>query len=101
MNAKGATAILMDIHSGEIISMVSLPDFDPNDRVQKVSKKDGSQSSLFNKAVQGRYELGSVFKVFTAAMALEDGIVNQNTLVDTSSPIIWGRHRISNYHPFA
>ena len=98
MNAKGAAAILMDIHSGEIISMVSLPDFDPNDRVQKTSKKNGSQSSLFNKAVQGRYELGSVFKVFTAAMALEDGIVNQNTLVDTSSPIIWGKHRISNYH---
>jgi cell division protein FtsI (penicillin-binding protein 3) len=98
MNAKGAAAILMDIHSGEIISMVSLPDFDPNDRVQKASKKSGSQSSLFNKAVQGRYELGSVFKVFTAAMALEDGIVNQNTLVDTSSPIIWGKHRISNYH---
>ena len=98
MNAKGAAAILMDIHSGEIISMVSLPDFDPNDRVQKASKKNGSQSSLFNKAVQGRYELGSVFKVFTAAMALEDGIVNQNTLVDTSSPIIWGKHRISNYH---
>ena len=98
MNAKGAAAILMDIHSGEIISMVSLPDFDPNDRVQKVSKKNGSQSSLFNKAVQGRYELGSVFKVFTAAMALEDNIVNQNTLVDTSSPIIWGKHRISNYH---
>ena len=98
MNAKGAAAILMDIHSGEIISMVSLPDFDPNDRIQKASKKNGSQSSLFNKAVQGRYELGSVFKVFTAAMALEDGIVNQNTLVDTSSPIIWGKHRISNYH---
>ena len=98
MNAKGAAAILMDIHSGEIISMVSLPDFDPNDRVQKASKKNSSQSSLFNKAVQGRYELGSVFKVFTAAMALEDGIVNQNTLVDTSSPIIWGKHRISNYH---
>lgn len=98
MNAKGAAAILMDIHSGEIISMVSLPDFDPNDRVQKASKKNGSQSSLFNKAVQGRYELGSVFKVFTAAMALEDGIVNQNTLIDTSSPIIWGKHRISNYH---
>ena len=98
MNAKGAAAILMDIHAGEIISMVSLPDFDPNDRVQKASKKNGSESSLFNKAVQGRYELGSVFKVFTAAMALEDGIVNQNTLVDTSSPIIWGKHRISNYH---
>ncbi len=98
MNAKGAAAILMDIHSGEIISMVSLPDFDPNDRVQKASKKNGSLSSLFNKAVQGRYELGSVFKVFTAAMALEDGIVNQNTLIDTSSPIIWGKHRISNYH---
>ena len=98
MNAKGATAILMDIHSGELISMVSLPDFDPNDRVVEASGKSGSESPLFNKAVQGLYELGSVFKVFTAAMALEDGIVTPDTIVDTSSPIIWGKHRISNYH---
>ena len=98
MNAKGATAILMDIHSGEIISMVSLPDFDPNDRSGKFSKKNGSDSPLFNKGVQGLYELGSVFKVFTAALALEEKIVNLDTLVDTSSPIVWGKHRISNYH---
>ena len=98
MNAKGATAILMDIHSGEIISMVSLPDFDPNDRSGKFSNKNGSDSPLFNKGVQGLYELGSVFKVFTAALALEEKIVNLDTLVDTSSPIVWGKHRISNYH---
>ena len=98
MNAKGATAILMDIHSGEIISMVSLPDFDPNDRLGKFSNKNGSDSPLFNKGVQGLYELGSVFKVFTAALALEEKIVNLDTLVDTSSPIVWGKHRISNYH---
>ena len=98
MNAKGATAILMDIHSGEIISMVSLPDFDPNDRSGEFSKKNGSDRPLFNKGVQGLYELGSVFKVFTAALALEEKIVNLDTMVDTSSPIVWGKHRISNYH---
>ena len=80
MNAKGATAILMDIHSGEIISMVSLPDFDPNDRSGKFSNKNGSDSPLFNKGVQGLYELGSVFKVFTAALALEEKIVNLDNI---------------------
>jgi cell division protein FtsI (penicillin-binding protein 3) len=78
--------------------MVSLPDFDPNDRSGKFSNKNGSDSPLFNKGVQGLYELGSVFKVFTAALALEEKIVNLDTLVDTSSPIVWGKHRISNYH---
>lgn len=98
MNAKGATAVLMDIYSGEIISMVSLPDFDPNDRTISGKGKKGSENPLFNKSVQGLYELGSVFKVFTAAAVLEDGIVKPDTLVNTTSPIWWGKHKISNYH---
>lgn len=98
MNAKGATAVLMDIHSGEIISMVSLPDFDPNDRILTGKGKTGSESPLFNKSVQGLYELGSVFKVFTAAAVLEEGLVTPGTLVDTTSPIWWGKHKISNHH---
>ncbi len=98
MNAKGATAVLMDIHSGEIISMVSLPDFDPNDRILTGKGKSGSESPLFNKSVQGIYELGSVFKVFTAAAVLEEGLVTPGTLVDTTSPIWWGKHKISNHN---
>jgi cell division protein FtsI (penicillin-binding protein 3) len=59
MNAKGATAILMDVHTGEIISMASLPDFDPNDRPPLPTSGDPADSPLFNRAVQGVYELGS------------------------------------------
>jgi cell division protein FtsI (penicillin-binding protein 3) len=73
MNAKGATAILMDIHTGEIISMASLPDFDPNDRPPLPTSGDPSDSPLFNRAVQGVYELGSTFKIFPVAQAIELG----------------------------
>lgn len=87
MNAKGASAVLMDIHSGEIVSMASLPDFDPNERPRPLVAGDAGDSPLFNRAVQGVYELGSVFKVFTAAQALELGLVNPSTMIDTSGPM--------------
>ncbi len=64
MNAKGATGILMEIKTGEIVAMASLPDFDPNDRPRPLLKGDPSDSPLFNRAVQGQYELGSTFKIF-------------------------------------
>ena len=57
MNAKGAAAILMDVHSGEILSIASLPSFDPNDRPAVALTGDPSDSPLFNRAVQGVYEL--------------------------------------------
>ncbi|NVK12921.1 MAG: penicillin-binding protein 2, partial [Rhodobacteraceae bacterium] len=76
MNAKGATSILMDAHTGEVISVVSFPDFDPNDRPRPpTSGFDPSDSPLFNRAVQGVYELGSTFKIFTAAQAMDLGLV--------------------------
>ena len=53
MNAKGASAVLMDIHTGEIISLASLPDFDPNDRPTPLTEGDPGDSPLFNRAVQG------------------------------------------------
>jgi cell division protein FtsI (penicillin-binding protein 3) len=100
MNAKGAASVLMDIHTGEIISMVSLPDFDPNNRPRVLTTGDQSDSPLFNRAVQGVYELGSVFKIFTTAQAMELGLVNPNTLIDTQGPLTWGRFRIRDFHDY-
>ena len=75
MSAKGAGAILMDIHTGEILSMASLPDFDPNNRPQVLTQGDQSDSPLFNRASQGVYELGSTFKIFQAGINLDLGLV--------------------------
>ncbi len=100
MNAKGATAILMDIHSGEVVAMASLPDFDPNTRPQPALKGDPSDSPLFNRAVQGVYELGSTFKLFAIAQALDLGLVTPTTKIATRSPMTWGKHRIRDFHDY-
>ena len=100
MNAKGATAILMDVYTGEIISMASLPDFDPNDRPPLPTSGDPSDSPLFNRAVQGVYELGSTFKIFTVSQAIELGVVSPSTVIDTKGPMRWGRFRISDFRNY-
>ncbi|WP_146343908.1 peptidoglycan D,D-transpeptidase FtsI family protein [Phaeobacter marinintestinus] len=98
MNAKGATSILLDVHTGEVISMVSLPDFDPNDRPRPPTEGDDpSVSPLFNRAVQGVYELGSTFKIFAAAQAVDLGLVNRDTIIDTAGPMKIGGHRIGEF----
>ncbi|MEL0437409.1 peptidoglycan D,D-transpeptidase FtsI family protein [Phycobacter sp. K97] len=101
MNAKGATSILMDVHTGEVISVVSLPDFDPNDRPRPpTSGFDPSVSPLFNRAVQGVYELGSTFKIFTAAQAIDLGLVSSDTVIDTRGPLRWGKFAIRDFHNY-
>ncbi len=100
MNAKGATAVMMDIHTGEIIAMASLPDFDPNDRPRPLTEGDAADSPLFNRAVQGVYELGSTFKILTAAQALEEGLVNPSTMLETKGPLRWGKHRIRDFRDY-
>jgi cell division protein FtsI (penicillin-binding protein 3) len=100
MNAKGAAAILMDVRTGEVISMVSLPDFDPNSRPLPLTTGSQSDSPLFNRAVQGVYELGSTFKIFAIAQAMELGLVRANTMIDTKGPMTWGRFRISDFHNY-
>ena len=100
MNAKGAASVLMDVHTGEIISMVSLPDFDPNKRPQVLLTGDQSDSPLFNRAVQGVYELGSTFKIFAVAQAMELGLINPETMINTKGPLQWGRFRIRDFHDY-
>lgn len=100
MNAKGAAGILMEVKSGEILAMASLPDFDPNDRPKPLLKGDPSDSPLFNRAVQGQYELGSTFKIFPVAQAIGLGLVNRNTHVSTKTPMKIGKYLINDFHNY-
>lgn len=97
MNAKGATAVMMDVNTGEVVAMASLPDFDPNNRPAPLTKGDPSDSPLFNRAVQGVYELGSVYKIFAAAQAMELGLVDDQTMVDANAPFVWGKYKIKEF----
>ena len=68
-SAKGSASILMNINNGEIISIVYLPDFDPNQRTRI------DDENFINRATKGVYELGSVFKTFTLAAALNEKLI--------------------------
>jgi cell division protein FtsI (penicillin-binding protein 3) len=99
LNAKGAAAILMDARTGEILALASLPNFDPNDRPNPLVDKNAEpgDSPLFNRAVQGVYELGSTFKIFAVAQAMELGLVTPESMVDANAPMQWGKHRIKEF----
>ncbi|MGH7094047.1 MAG: peptidoglycan D,D-transpeptidase FtsI family protein [Stellaceae bacterium] len=99
-NAKGAAGIVMNVKTGEIIAMVSLPDFDPNHPmgVNGDESPDEVKKRLFNKATLGDYELGSVFKIFNTAMVLDDGVSTMTSRYDASHPIHVGRFTITDYH---
>ena len=79
--ATSGSATLMDVHNGEIIAMVSLPDFDPNDRSSFLSEDSGQDNPRFSKAVQGVFEFGSTFKVFAAAQAIDLDLVDIDSLI--------------------
>jgi cell division protein FtsI (penicillin-binding protein 3) len=98
MNAKGAASVLMDVYTGEVIAIASLPDFDPNDRPRPLTQGEAADSPLFNRAVQGVYELGSTFKIFASAQALELGLVSPETVIDTSPPMRVNNHPIREFN---
>ncbi len=74
-DATGGGALLMDVNNGDIISLVSLPNFDINQRTTIKDKK------FINKITKGVYELGSIFKTFTVALAIEHKIVDPDTII--------------------
>lgn len=100
MSAKGATAVLMEVETGEIVAMASLPDFDPNDRPRPLLEGDPSDSPLFNRAVQGQYELGSTFKIFPVAQALDLKLINPNSGINSKSPMKIGKYLIHDFHNY-
>ena len=97
MSAKGAASILMDVNTGEILSLVSLPDFDPNNRPRPLITGDQSDSPLFNRAAQGVYELGSTFKPFAATLAMDQGLVVPTTMIDIQTKLRSGGYTIKDY----
>lgn len=99
LNARGAAAILMDARTGEVLVLASLPTFDPNDRPAPLTEKgsEPGDSPLFNRAVQGVYELGSTFKIFAAAQAMELGLLTPDSMVDANAPMKWGRFKINEF----
>lgn len=90
--AIAGVGIVIDVKTGEVISMSSLPDYDPNDPIQALDKK------RMNRATAGVYEMGSVFKTFTTAMALDSGRVNLNDQFDVRKPLRIARQRIDDFH---
>ena len=93
--AIGAAGVILDIASGEVLAMVSLPDFDPN----RPATDAGGDDARFNRAALGRYEMGSTFKTFTAAMALDSGTVALTDGFDASQPLHIARFTIRDFHP--
>jgi cell division protein FtsI (penicillin-binding protein 3) len=92
-SAKGAAGIIMDVSTGEVLALTSLPDFDPNDT-------DGPQTlTQMNKILQGVYELGSGFKTFTIAAGLDFNVVGLSDGYDATKPVRIGRFTINDDHP--
>ncbi|EMH79801.1 cell division protein FtsI/penicillin-binding protein 2 [alpha proteobacterium HIMB114] len=92
-SAKGASAVLMEAGSGKILSMVSLPDYNPNDRSELKNKEN-----LFNKNSKGLYELGSVFKTFVIANALElKKVTRDKVYKNLPSQVTCGKFFIKEY----
>ena len=93
--AKGGASLLMDADNGEIISLISLPDFDINKRDNIHNKK------FMNKITKGVFELGSIFKTFTIALAIEKDLVDSKTIIkDISQKIKCSVHEISDIKKF-
>ena len=94
-NANGAGALLMDADNGEVISLVSLPDFDLNKR-EKINADE-----FTNKITKGIFELGSIFKTFTVALALDESIVTPSTIIkNIPNTVKCSKHEISDMKKF-
>jgi cell division protein FtsI (penicillin-binding protein 3) len=93
-SAEGATGIVLDVHTGELIAMASMPTFNPN----AAGKSD--PNALFNRATMGVYELGSTFKPITVAAAMEAGVIKSVAQrYPSGAPVQIGRFRIKDDHP--
>jgi cell division protein FtsI (penicillin-binding protein 3) len=90
--AKAAAGLVVDVNTGEIISMVSVPDYDPN------NPRQANDPTRINRLTTGVFELGSTFKALTLAMALDSGKVTLSSSSDARVPLRYGRFNIHDYH---
>lgn len=90
--AIATAGVVLDVHTGEVIAMSSLPDYNPNNPV------DALQKDRLNRMTAGTFEMGSTFKAFTTAMALDSGHVSMGDSFDARKPIRIGGFTISDFH---
>ncbi len=91
-HAVAAAGVVLNVHTGEVLGMVSLPDYDPNDPV------DALKPDRINRMTAGVFELGSVFKSFTLATGLDTGTVTLKSKVDATHALHYGRFTIHDFH---
>ncbi len=90
--AKGAGAVVLDVHTGEVLAMASAPDFDPNNPLE------GAKEGWLNRMSNGTFEMGSTFKTFSLAMALDTGKVKLTDSFDATQPLRIGGFTIHDFH---
>jgi len=90
--AKAAAGLLTDVRTDEIIALVSVPDYDPN------NPREALDPSRINRLTTGVFEMGSTFKALTLAMALDSGKVSLRDSFDARFPLQYGKHTIHDYH---
>jgi len=91
--AKAASGVVLNVNTGEIVAMVSEPDYDPN------NPREANDPTRINRLTTGVYEMGSTFKVLTVAMALDSGKATLSSMFDASHPLQYGRFAIHDYEP--
>tara|TARA_R110002051_G_scaffold325204_1_gene426312 strand:- start:36 stop:782 length:747 start_codon:yes stop_codon:yes gene_type:complete len=91
-SAKAAAGAILDVTNGEIVALVSLPDFDPNEPTGML--EDGR----FNRITAAKFEVASIFKTMTIAGALDSGAIGLDDKVDARTSVRFGRHTISDYY---
>ncbi len=91
--AKASSGVVVDVNTGEIVAMVSEPDFDPN------NPKEANDPNRINRLTTGVYEMGSTFKSLTLAMALDSGKVALNSKFDARAPLQFGKFTIHDFEP--
>ena len=92
-HAKAASGLVSNVRTGEIVAMVSVPDFDPN------NPKEAHDPDRINRLTTGVYEMGSTFKAFTLAMALDSGKSDLNSMWDARGPLHYGKFTIHDDDP--
>ena len=93
--ADSGAVVILEPHSGEILAIASVPDFNPNNFAS------ASAEALRNRAVQDVHEPGSTFKIVTASAALEEGVVTRHELFDVSAGVIRiGTRRVPDFHTY-
>jgi cell division protein FtsI (penicillin-binding protein 3) len=91
--AKASSGVILNVNTGEIVALVSEPDYDPN------NPREANDPSRINRLTTGVYEMGSTFKVLTVAMALDSGKATLASTFDASHPLQYGRFAIHDYEP--